>query len=237
MQNRGAKHKKISFSVIIPVINEEEIIDNTIRHIEKIAKTSEIEIIVIDAGKNKSTLKVVKNPLIIKLHSPLGRAVQMNTGAEKASKDILIFLHADTLLPENAFERMKASLNKGIRAGAFKLGIDSKNIMLKIIEFFANLRTSLTKIPYGDQSIFIEKDLFAKLGGFKSVSIMEDIEFMGRVKKNKIKTTIIEDKVLTSARKWKKEGIIKSTSKNLFIRLRYHLGTNPDKLYKMYYSK
>ncbi|HUT86291.1 MAG TPA: glycosyltransferase family 2 protein, partial [Elusimicrobiales bacterium] len=150
--------------------------------------------------------------------------------------NILVFLHADTYLPQNAFNEIEKVMEQNFHAGAFRLAIESKNKILKMIEFFANLRTKITNVPYGDQALFITKELFDNLGGFKNIAIMEDIEFAKRIKRSKHKIFIVESSVSTSPRRWEKRGVILTTLKNLFLRICYYLGVDTGKIYKLYYS-
>ena len=226
-------NKKI-ISIIIPVINESKIINETI---EKLLKyyIKQIEIIVVDGEKKASTLKVIKNNQIIKIKSKKNRGIQMNEGAKIAKGEILLFLHSDTILPNNAFSKIKKVIyDKKYMAGAFILGLNSKKFIYRIIEQISTLRTKFTGIPYGDQAIFINKKFFFDIGAFKEYPIMEDVDLMQRVKKEKNKIYIIPDKVLTSTRRWEKEGLISCTLRNWFIIILYFLGKSPEKLVKYY---
>ena len=159
----------------------------------------------------------------------------MNMGAEKAKGDILIFLHADTKLPKDCFKIIDNIINnKKYNAGAFDLGIDSKKIIYKIIGFISSIRSQVTRIPYGDQAFFIKKVYFFKIGKFKNIPIMEDVEIMQRIKKRKDKIFIANQKVRTSDRRWEKEGIIRCTLRNWKLIILYYLGISPEKLIKFY---
>jgi predicted glycosyltransferase involved in capsule biosynthesis len=118
--------------------------------------------------------------------------------------------------------------------GAFSLGIDDDRIFLKLIEWFANLRSRLTRVPYGDQSIFIRKHCFDRVGGFMEIPIMEDLELMTRIRKQGRRIHILKQKSVTSSRRWNKEGIAACTLRNWLIRLLYHLGVPADRLAAFY---
>ncbi|MBW2672905.1 MAG: glycosyl transferase, partial [Deltaproteobacteria bacterium] len=115
-------------------------------------------------------------------------------------------------------------------AGAFDLEIDSKNLLLRLIETAASIRSRVTRIPYGDQAIFIRRSFFQDLGGFKEILIMEDVEIMRRIKKTKRPIYISRQKVCTSARRWEKEGIIYATLRNWSLMILYLIGMKPEKL-------
>jgi rSAM/selenodomain-associated transferase 2 len=159
----------------------------------------------------------------------------MNCGAAKSSGEILIFLHADTHLPMNSLHRIATAMeNKTFVGGAFDLGIDSERFAFRIIEKMASLRSRLTRIPYGDQTIFIRRDYFQSLGGFKDIPIMEDVELMRRIKRRQGKINILKDKVKTSPRRWETEGIVFCTLRNWFLITLYLLGAKPETLAKLY---
>lgn len=228
----------MKFSVIIPVLNESKIINSTIDHIFAIDKKNECEVIVVDGNPQKNTIKAINNKRVICLGSLKGRARQMNKGASVARGDILIFLHADTKLPENAFDKVAQAIeNKKYVAGAFSLGIDSTNIILKFIAFTSNFRVHFSRVPYGDQAIFIRRDYFNEIGGYSNIPLMEDVDLMKRIKKHKKKIYIIRDRVMTSARRWKQYGIIYTNLMNHLVRTLYFLGVHPDKLVKLYYCE
>ena len=195
-----------------------------------------IEIIVVDGDPEKSTLQSIKDPDIIKIVSPAGRGVQMNHGARAATADLLLFLHADTVLPENALKAILGiSRDKGVAAGAFDLAIGDAHPAFRIIEKVATLRSRITRIPFGDQAVFFKSECFWALGGYKPIALMEDVDIMRRLKKKGYKIRFIADSVITSARRWKKEGLVYTTLRNWMLQLLFYFGVSPEKL-KMYYS-
>jgi len=194
-----------------------------------------IEIIVVDGDPEKSTLQSIKDPDIIKIVSPAGRGVQMNHGARAATADLLLFLHADTVLPENALKAILGiSRDKGVAAGAFDLAIGDAHPAFRIIEKVATLRSRITRIPFGDQAVFFKSECFWTLGGYKPIALMEDVDIMRRLKKKGYKIRFIADSVITSARRWKKEGLVYTTLRNWMLQLLFYFGVSPEKL-KMYY--
>ena len=222
-------------SVIVPVYREEEIINAFVRRLTKIFPPDRHEIIIIDGDPGQITMSALHVPGISGFTSGSGRGKQMNAGAAKARGSILLFLHADTTLPKNAPELIQTELrNQELVGGAFSLGIESCRWSLKLVEAAANLRTAVTRVPYGDQAIFIRKEKFFENKGFKDTPIMEDLELMTRLKKMREKIVILPDKAMTSARRWEREGVVRGTLRNWLIRILYHLGVSPQILYRMY---
>lgn len=224
-------------SIIIPVLNEKNIIQQTLQQFKD---TSQIEIIIVDGGSKDKTAEIIKQLSLekeqIKLitESNLGRANQMNFGANLAQGEILLFLHADTILPNNYQQIVAATLKKKkVIVGAFKLKIDAPKKSLRLIETIVNLRSRLLSLPYGDQAFFITKDNFVRLGGFANLPIMEDFDFIQRAK-HQGKIMIAQAEVITSARRWQKLGVIKTTLINQLIIIGYYLKISPLKLKNFY---
>jgi rSAM/selenodomain-associated transferase 2 len=222
-------------SIIIPVLNEENNIKNTLTAILKNQNNEEIEIIVIDGGSTDNTISQVKNLGIEIYISPqIGRANQMNLGATKARGDILLFLHGDTIIPHN-FARIIIDIlaQSEVIGGAFSLKINGEKKALKFIETMANWRSHLFSLPYGDQGIFLKRSIFEEIGGFKNLAIMEDFDLIQRLKKQG-KISIASAKVITSQRRWQKLGILQTTLINQLIIIGYYMGISPEKLKQFY---
>ena len=205
----------IKFSIIVPVFHEEEWINALIEYLNNLDLHKDIEIIVVDGAREKNTLKAIHNNQVIKIPSEKGRAKQMNVGASAAKGEILIFLHADTELPMHAFQRIQSLIErKEYVGGAFDLGIKSDKFIFKMIGTLSSLRSRLNRIPFGDQAIFIRREYFNQIGGYKEIPLMEDVELMRRIKKSDSKIWIFHDRVMTSSRRWEKEGVIYCTLRN-----------------------
>jgi rSAM/selenodomain-associated transferase 2 len=159
----------------------------------------------------------------------------MNCGTAEAEGNVLIFLHADTRLPESALKNIGVILeDKNIVGGAFDLGIDSERFAFRVIEKMASWRSRLTRIPYGDQAIFIRADYFRLIRGFQDIPIMEDVELMQRIKQRAGKIKIIPQRVLTSPRRWETEGVVFCTLRNWFLISLFLLGVKPATLARFY---
>jgi len=223
-------------SIIVPVYSESNVISTLIHHLQELKYKGEYEIIIVDGHPENTTLQIIQsNASIRKISSQKGRALQMNRGAGIAEGEILLFVHADTYLPENGLNVIARKLcSRKIVGGAFRLGIDSSHPGLKIIEIVANNRTNLTRIPYGDQAIFIKKDYFHEFGGYKNIPLMEDVELMRRIKRRGDQIIIIGQKTRTSPRRWIQQGITYCTLRNWIIYMLYSFGVEPEKLIKFY---
>jgi len=224
-------------SVIIPVLNESRIINAAIDHLYRLKSAGGFEIIVVDGNPAGNTISAVTRPGVKTVISAKGRGLQMNTGAAVAAGDVLLFLHADTMLSYDALEQIfKAFEQDDVVGGAFDLGIQSEKKIFRLIEKTASIRSRLTGIPYGDQAIFLEKRFFDRVGGFKDIPIMEDVELMRRIKKTGLKIKFVPRKVQTAPRRWEKEGIVYGTLRNWTLITLYLLGVSPQKLKKFYAS-
>ncbi len=222
-------------SIIVPVFDEDRIINDLIEHLHGLPSGNGCEVIIVDGNQSQNTLKAIFRGDVKKIASFKGRGAQMNAGAAVAKGKILLFLHADTLLPPPALDQILLTLKQpDIVGGAFDLGINSNRWGFRLIETVASLRSRITRIPYGDQAIFIKKTVFERLGGFGEIPLMEDVDLMQRVKKTGQKIAIIPLKVLTSPRRWEKEGLLFSTLRNWILISLYLLGVSPQRLAKFY---
>ncbi len=218
-------------SVIIPTLNEAQAIEPTISKLKKYGQT---EIIIVDGGSQDQTVKIARSMGVRVLTTAACKATQMNTGAAEASGDVLLFLHADTRLPENFETCVAAALAQDeVCAGAFSLGIDSDAGGLRLIERVANWRSRFFQMPYGDQALFVSRSLFHEIGGYPDYPIMEDFELVRRLKQ-KGKIVILPESVQTSARRWLNFGIVKTWLLNQIIIIAYYLGISSQRLSRWY---
>ena len=229
-------------SIIIPVFNETAVIPQTLGDLAESFQEIRLEVIVVDGNPSGNTITAIEplscsNNFILKriISKKSGRAVQMNAGAKLAQGKMVSFLHADTILSKQAVGRMLQLLDDpSFACGAFSLGIQHPHKAYRFIETVANLRTRITRLPYGDQAQFFRKDYFDSLGGFADIPLMEDVEIMQRVKKREDRCRILPEKVFTSARRWEKEGILYCTLRNWTLITLYSLGVSPRRLATYY---
>ncbi len=219
-------------SVIIPVINEEKMLLKTLPILQKYPQ---LEFIFVDGGSQDNSVNLIHQAGFICLFSPLlRRSYQMNLGAKFATGDILLFLHSDTILPDNFPQIISSFTNKKkFIAGAFLLKIDSNNPVFRLLEILVRMRSHFFSLPYGDQGIFLKKKIFEEIGGFADLAIMEDFELVKRLNKQG-KIYIASEAVTTSARRWQKLGIIKTTVINQLVIIGYYLGIKSEKLAQFY---
>ena len=225
------------FSIIVPVLNEGVGINQLIAHARILANSSGLsaEILVVDGDPEGKTIASIGDREVVTTLGIKGRGYQMNAGAALAKGEILLFLHADTRLPDDALSLIDAVCGRSASAaGAFDLAIDSRRTVFRLIEKTASLRSRLTRIPYGDQAFFFAADYFRRLGGFAGISLMEDVEIMRRIKKRRERIVFIDRPARTSARRWEKEGILKCTLRNWCLLTLYLFGVAPGRLVRFY---
>lgn len=220
-------------SVIIPTLNE---VENIPFSLARIPKTPFIEVIVADGGSHDGTPDLAASWGAKVLSSPRGRACQMNTAAREAKGEILLFLHADTRLPEGFTNQVCRILSRPeISAGAFQLKFDPPLPGLGIIERLANWRARVWQLPYGDQTLFLRAERFKALGGFSEIPIMEDVDLIRRLR-SQGPVVIAPVPVITSSRRWKNSGVLKTSLKNQIVLAAYWAGISPHHLARWYYG-
>jgi rSAM/selenodomain-associated transferase 2 len=218
-------------SIIIPVLNDAQHLSKALT-VQTVA--TNVELIVVDGGSQDDTIAIAQTAGVKLLHSPPGRAIQMNQGAAISTGDILLFLHADTQLPDQFDALIRETLSRPQTiAGAFELRIDAKSLGVRLVEWGANLRSRHLQLPYGDQAIFMTKAVFQAAGGFPELPIMEDFEFMQRLKQ-KGTIRIVRAAVLTSGRRWQTLGVVRTTLINQLVIGGYFLGVSPERIRQWY---
>lgn len=217
-------------SIIIPALNEERSIAATLR---PLVGRENVEVIVADGGSTDATVEVSQELGAAVVGARRGRGRQLNAGAALTQGETLLFLHADSQVPPNFETTIAAVLNSGCVAGAFRLHIDSSRRMLRWVERGANLRSRLLQLPYGDQGLFLRAELFYQLGGYPDWPLLEDYELSRRLRR-KGRIALAAESVSTSARRWNKLGVCRTTLINQCTLLGYHLGVSPERLARWY---
>jgi rSAM/selenodomain-associated transferase 2 len=195
-------------------------------------------VIVVDGGSDDATIRVAARFSGVRLlTSPRGRARQMNAGARTARGDILLFLHADTWLPEGGLGAVSAAFDDArVVGGRFDVRFDSPRPVLRMIAFFMNLRSRASGISTGDQAIFVRRDVFETMGGYPDMPLMEDIELTRRLKRRG-RLAALPSRVTTSARKWEREGALRTMALMWALRFLYVVGVSPARLHRWYYGR
>lgn len=218
-------------SIIIPVLNEEKTIRNTLITLQKLE--GDKEIIVVDGGSSDRTVEIAKNFATV-LVSDKGRAKQMNAGAHAAKGDILWFVHSDSLLAAHSCFAIERAISEGYIGGCFRLFFyDWDKPFMNFVAITSNLRAKYLHLIFGDQGIFMRKDIFGRLSGFKEMELMEDWDLSRRIHKlGKMK--YLNEKIGTSARRFQKNGAVRTLLQMHKIKLLYLLGVPTEELARMY---
>jgi rSAM/selenodomain-associated transferase 2 len=215
-------------SIVVPALNEAQGIVATLEALAPLRRRGH-EVIVVDGGSSDATSKLAASLCDRLLVAPRGRATQMNAGARAAGADALLFLHADTFLPQGADTLVLDALGRHLW-GRFDVEIDDRHWLLKLTAWAMNVRSRLTGIATGDQAIFVRREAFA---GFPEIALMEDIAF-SKAMKRRGAPACLRARVLTSARRWQTRGVLRTILLMYRLRLLYFLGARPEELARRY---
>ncbi len=219
---------------MLPILNEEAQVAACLGALQPL-RGQNCELIVADGGSRDRSVALAEPLADRVVVGPRGRAAQMNAGARQANGDILWFLHADSLPPPDASSLIGAALAGRERGwGRFDVRLSGRRPSLRMVEFSMNLRSRLTGIATGDQGIFVRRDLFERIGGYPPIALMEDIA-LSRALKRYGRPVCLRQRVLTSSRRWERDGIARTILLMWRLRLAYFLGTDPDRLARSYY--
>jgi rSAM/selenodomain-associated transferase 2 len=220
-------------SIIIPVLNEAANIELALARLQPMRGRGH-EVIVVDGGSADGTSSLAQ-PLVDRvLTAPRGRALQMNAGAHEARGDVLLFLHADTRLPDGADQLILDGLREsGLAWGRFDVRIDGRHWLLGPTALLMNLRSDLTHVCTGDQGIFVGSDLFMRIGGYPPIALMEDIA-LSKILRRMSRPLRFPQRVTTSGRRWERNGVLRTILLMWWLRLRYFLGASPARLARVY---
>lgn len=223
-------------SVIIPALNEGAHLETALSGLQAIRAAGH-EVILVDGGSEDGTAEVAESRVDRMLAAPRGRALQMNAGAREAGGEVLLFLHADTVVPPEAMEAFLEAFPGSRRAwGWFDVRLSGEPVLLRMIESLMNLRSRLSRIATGDHAIFVRKEVFERIGGYPEIPLMEDVA-ISRLLKRVGPPLCLRNRIVTSSRRWEEEGVIRTILLMWRLRLAYALGADPRRLAEAYYGR
>ena len=220
----------MTVSVIVPTLNEERVLAAAL---EQARQPGVQEIIVVDSGSCDATAAVAARHADLVLSARRGRAAQMNAGAAHARGDILLFLHADTRLPDGFADAVSAACGDSAVGGRFDVNLEPSSPLIRLTGELINRRSRLTRISTGDQAIFIRRDVFEQLGGYADIPLMEDVDLSRRMK-HAGRIACLRQRVTTSARRWQKDGVVRTILLMWSLRALYFCGVSPVRLQRIY---
>ncbi len=222
-------------SIIIPVLEEREALCRHLPWLQPL-RGEEHELILVDGGSTDGGPAEVEELVDQSLSAPPGRARQMNAGAEAARGDILLFLHIDTLLPDNAGERIQQVLQPGEAVwGRFDVKLSGEEPAFRRIESWINRRSRWSGVATGDQAIFVSREAFHQVGGFPDIPLMEDVA-LSKALRRIARPVCLDERVVTSSRRWERNGIVRTVLLMWWLRLLYTMGVSPHRLHRMYHG-
>jgi rSAM/selenodomain-associated transferase 2 len=225
----------VSLSVVIPCLNEAAIAELRLGALQSLRRVGH-ELILVDGGSTDGT-PIIARPMVDRLlASPPGRARQMNLGARTARGEVLWFLHLDSELPPDAARAALQAATHGPGWGRFDVRLGGSLPMLRVVERAMSLRSRLTGIATGDQGVFVRRDLFAAVGGFPEIPLMEDIALSARLKRL-ARPACLRERIITSSRRWERDGVWRTILLMWTLRAAYRLGADPSRLARIYYPE
>jgi rSAM/selenodomain-associated transferase 2 len=223
-------------SVVVPALNEATLLGVTLRALQELRLRGG-EVIVVDGGSDDGTVSLSQQEADRVLRAPRGRARQMNAGAAAATGDVVLFLHADTVLDPNVDHVIETALSGGASVwGRFDVRLSGTHPLLRLVERMINWRSRLSGIATGDQAIFVRRDVFVASGGYPDIPLMEDVALCKRLKASYGRPAALRERVVTSSRRWEQHGVLRTIVLMWWLRLVYALGVDPHRLIHYYKS-
>ena len=221
------------FSIIMPVLNEEAVLEQQLCQLARVCAPYECELLIVDGGSVDASVAIGQRFGQV-ISAPRGRAAQMNRGAAEATGDILLFLHADSTLPDDALLAIeRACAAPGVVGGAFRICFNCSRLAYRLVAFFTNLRSRWRGIFTGDQAYFVRAESFRAIGGFPDIALMEDIEIVTRLRAIG-RLVLLPRYVTTSARRHMQKGLVRTVLFMWYLRILYRFGVSPEQLQRKY---
>ena len=221
----------MKISVIIPIYNESSTIERCLAGLRRLS--GDFEVLFADGGCTDDTLLKIGGEYPV-IPCPKGRAKQMNTAAQKAAGEVCWFVHCDSILPDNACAEIASAVEQGAVFGCFHIGFDYDGPFMGCNTYLSNRRAKVSRIAFGDQGIYVTRELFEKYGGFPDLPIMEDYEFSRRMKRDDVPLTVLSGKIITSGRRYRTGFPLKTMWKMFYLRCLYRAGVDIQKISDMY---
>ena len=220
-------------SIVIPTLNSTNLISSTLLSLSEGIEASLIKELIISDGNSTDHIKKLSNEIgAVFIKGQKGRGIQLRRGAMKATGEWILFIHSDTILPPGWAIAFLKHIKNQENAGYCKLSFDDPSLIAKVISFGANLRSSIFKLPYGDQGLLISKKLYNEIGGYPDLPLMEDVAIVILLKQ---KIQLVPVTIKTSAFKYKRDGWLKRSINNITLLIRFKFGADPRELAKLYY--
>lgn len=223
---------RMKLSIVMPVLDEAPHIVARLAALQAL-RGQGVELVVVDGGSADGTAQLAQPLADQVLAARRGRAAQMNAGAAASRGRLLLFLHADTALPENAVPAILGAVAAGAAWGRFDVRIDGRQALLRVVEAMMNWRSRRSGIATGDQAIFLRRELFATIGGYPDLALMEDIALCSALRRL-ARPACLRDTVLTSARRWERHGVLRTILLMWWLRAAFFLGADPARLARRY---
>jgi rSAM/selenodomain-associated transferase 2 len=222
-------------SIIIPTLNEEEALPGCLASLT--GQSGSPEVLVVDGGSDDATVEIAGRSGARVLESTRGRAVQMNHGAREATGSVLLFLHADSRLPPNATTQIAAAVEQGTPAGAFRLSYDTRAMAYRIAGHLSDLYCRATGDLFGDRGMFVRRSVFDRIGGFRPLPLMEDLDLSVRLKRHGYRVRILPSSVITSSRRFHEIGIWHGGVRAWRLCRAFHKGSSADRSAAEFYRR
>jgi len=228
----------LKLSVIVPMLDEECAIAATLDAIRAAASTTEpdAEVIVVDGGSADRSVEIARPRCDRLIEARRGRGRQMNAGAAESSGDVIAFVHADTIVPASFARDIDLALrDTRVAGGRFDVVFDHRSPALKMVSTMISLRSRLMRSATGDQAIFVRREVFEQLGGYAEIDLCEDVDFARRMR-SLGRVACLRSRVITSARRWRRDGVLRTIVRMWIIKSLFLAGVSPDRL-KRYYAE